>query len=227
MSDERKRESKLTVSHEFSVLQPRPQNAYLIAETDWKRIKRIVKEIVPHKDLYQWVSSFSAGVSVSSAFALLSFKLSSSSPPSWAWTVVSSAFVGSATATAAFFYFNLQQRRTTVRSVEGVLVEITEIEENLAPASLPETQSIKAPGTNTGLTICSALYGADGNWKDVTSLLAAKIQGGRLRVPATNQELGGDPAPNVWKTLRVVYLQGGIEYSKILREDEILSLPED
>jgi hypothetical protein len=111
MADEQKREPKLTVSQEFSVLQPGRQNAYLIAEADWKRIKRIVREIVPHKSIYQIVGSASVGVLVSSASALLSFKLSSSSAPDWAWTIVICAAACSLLMTGAFFILTLSRSK--------------------------------------------------------------------------------------------------------------------
>jgi len=226
MIDEQKREPKLTVSQEFSVLQPGPQNAYLIAEGDWKRIKRIVKEIVPHKSMYQIVGSTFCGVFVTSASALLFFKLSSSSPPGWAWTIVICAAACSLLMTGAFFYFDAQQKQATVRNVDSVLIEIGEIEQNCAPASLPET-SINVSADKTHLTICSAMYGADGHtWKDVASVLSAKIQNGRLNLPVTNVELGGDPLLGVTKKLDVTYSQDGRTWKKTVSENETLSIPE-
>lgn len=217
MNDEQKRESNLTVSQEFSVLQPGPQNAYLIAEADWKRIKRIVKEIVPHKNIYQIVGSGCVGVLVSSAFALLTFEVSDSTLPGWAWTVVICAAACSLLMTIAFFYFDSQQRPATVRTVDSVLVEMSEIEQNCEPAILPEPQ----------LTISSAKYGADGHsWRDVASVLSAKIQAGTLRVSVTNTELGGDPAPNIKKKLEVIYSRGGRTYQRTVPENETLSIPD-
>lgn len=227
MNDEQKREAKLTVSQEFSVLQPRPQNAYLIGEADWKRIKRIVKEIVPQKNIYQIVASGSVGVLVSSAFALLSFKLSSSSPPGWAWTVVICAAACSCLMTIAFFYFDFQQKQATARTVGGVLDEIREIEQNCGPAGLLERSSVNTSAEITELAICSAMYGADGHpWKNVASVLSTKIQDGGLHVPVTNAELGGDPLPNVNKKLEVTYSRGGRTYHKTVPENETLSIPE-
>jgi hypothetical protein len=226
MNDDQKRESNLTVSQEFSVLQPGPQNAYLIGEADWKRIKRIVKEIVPHKNLYQMVGSGFFGVLVSSAFALLSFTLSNSPVPGWAWTTVICAGACSLLMTVAFFYFDSQQRRTTVRTVESVLAEIREIELNCSPASLLEPPSTSISAAKMELTICSALYGVDAVWKDVASILSAKIQDGRLRVLVTNVELGCDPLPNAKKELRVTYSEGGRTYQKTVPENDTLSIPE-
>jgi hypothetical protein len=226
MSDERKREPKLTVSQDFSVLQPGPQNAYLIAEADWKRIKRIVTEIVPPKNAYQIVSSGFLGVLVSSAFALLTFKLSNSPLPGWAWTVVICAASCSLLMTIAFYYFDSQQEQATNRSVTSVLDEIREIEQNRTPASLPGPSFVDVSGEEQGLTILSAVYGAAQSWKDVASILSARIEDGKLLVPVTNEELGPDPLPNVEKRVEVAYSHGGRTYRKVVAENETLSIPE-
>jgi hypothetical protein len=43
----------------------------------------------------------------------------------------------------------------------------------------------------------------------------------------TNEELGGDPAPNVFKSLEVNYSWDGIDHSKIVDEGQDLSLPDE
>ncbi len=226
MIDEQRREPKLTVSQDFSVLQPRPQNAYLIGEADWKRIKRIVTEIVPHRNIYQIVASGSVGVFVSSAFALLSFNLSTSSPPGWAWTVVICTAACSFLMSIAFCYFDLQQKQATVRTAGSVLNEIKEIEQNCVPSSLPERPTANVSAEKPALTILSAVYGAAQSWKDVASVLSTKIENGRLLVPVTNGELGPDPLPDVKKRLEVVYSHGGQTHRTTVPENETLSIPE-
>jgi hypothetical protein len=90
-----------------------------------------------------------------------------------------------------------------------------------------ETSVVDGDEDKTKLNIRSAMYGAEGHaWKDVTSVLSAKIQNGKLRVPITNAELGGDPVPNVVKQLEVTYSEGGQTYQKTIPENEMLSVPE-
>jgi hypothetical protein len=85
----------------------------------------------------------------------------------------------------------------------------------------------RAPQADKGdLTILYARYGAGSIWKDVTPLLRAKVQAGILRLAVTNDELGGDPVPNVLKSIEVTYSRGGRTYSKVVAENEVLSLPE-
>ncbi len=82
------------------------------------------------------------------------------------------------------------------------------------------------PLNTDGLAITSARYGVNALWADVRGRLVAKIQNGTLRIAATNDELGGDPAPNVGKSLVVEYTHGGQSHTKTVREGETLSLPE-
>lgn len=210
MAEEWKSEPKLTVSQEFSVLQPRPQKAYLIAEADWRRIRRIVKEIVPPRNIYQQISSGSVGVFGSSIFALVSLMVSSTPPPNWAWTVVICAVLTSLVASVAFYYVDLMQKQATVRTTDSVLYEMAEIEQGCGPTASDIASSARPSAEARGLNVLSAQYGADGYpWKDVTSILNGRIINARLQVPVTNEELGPDPVPNVKKKIKVQYVLNG------------------
>lgn len=59
------------------------------------------------------------------------------------------------------------------------------------------------------LTILHAQYGAEGHFADVTPTVSAAIKDNRLRLPVTNQALGGDPAPQHPKRLDITYTVGG------------------
>jgi len=78
------------------------------------------------------------------------------------------------------------------------------------------------------LAIRSALYGAFSLGKsgmvDVTDKVAPQVKDGRLRVQAAN-DLGGDPAVNVVKEMRVEYECGGRTNLATARENGILDLP--
>jgi hypothetical protein len=141
MADERESKPKLTVSQEFSVLQPRPQNAYLIAEADWKRIKRMVNEIVPPNNIYQQIGFTSLGVLGSSILALVSLKLSGASPPVWAWVVMWCVLITSLVVAAiTLLLVDPGQKKTTVRTVESVVLEMTQIEQSCAPIAATEVR---------------------------------------------------------------------------------------
>ena len=101
---------------------------------------------------------------------------------------------------------------------------VAEVREKEAVA-IPQGAPAKDLQAGTDLQITKALYGVDGHWQDVTAALRVKVRDGRIRVAATNEELGGDPAPNIRKSLRVVFSLNGEPHSQTLAEDEILSLP--
>lgn len=77
-----------------------------------------------------------------------------------------------------------------------------------------------------GLIILSAKYGADKSWIDVTPLLRAKITDNKLRVTASNDELGTDPIKGVVKNLEVTYSYNGQTRSTKVGETATLFLPE-
>ena len=110
----------------FSVRQPRPQDAYLVPEADWKRIKRMVGEVVPHKNTFQIGASISAGVFATSAFTLLSFWLSKlNPPPAMGVTIVISVTVA-LPMTAVLFYVDSHLTNSTVRMLASCFVRSTD-----------------------------------------------------------------------------------------------------
>lgn len=78
------------------------------------------------------------------------------------------------------------------------------------------------------LVIRRALYGAfslgNSGLVDVTPKVAEQVKDGRLRVAASN-ELGGDPAANVVKEMRVEYVCGGKTNLVTVPENKVLELP--
>jgi len=84
------------------------------------------------------------------------------------------------------------------------LSPITQLEESEAAFfETPRIDSSRADKND--LTILSAKYGADNHWMDVAPLLRAKIVDGKLRLRVTNEEMGGDPFPNMSKKLELTY----------------------
>jgi hypothetical protein len=95
--------------------------------------------------------------------------------------------------------------------------------------TMPPTESTASGRTtrpaDDGLIIASARYGAETNWIDVTAFLASQIRGKALTVPVTNEAFGGDPCPNLPKTLEVAYRHQGVAHSESAAEGSTLSLP--
>ncbi len=91
---------------------------------------------------------------------------------------------------------------------------ITADESNLAPAAR--------------LIIRHATYGAveGGRIADVTAALARSVKKNRLLLVANNETLGGDPALNQVKRLRVEYEIGGQLKTQEIDENQTLAIPE-
>jgi alpha-L-rhamnosidase len=90
-------------------------------------------------------------------------------------------------------------------------------------SALPTAATLGGP-----LTIVSASYEAmDGaGAKDVTDLVKGMVKANKLSVTIGNAELGGDPALNHVKQLRVVYTTGGdAKHSVSMSESAVLSIP--
>ena len=78
------------------------------------------------------------------------------------------------------------------------------------------------------LEIVKAVYGAEGKQKDVTELLQKCVDGLPLVMlpsPSFNDSFGGDPAPDVAKTLVVEYRMNGKHGEATFAEDALIALP--
>ncbi len=226
MDDRRNSGREITVSREFSVHQPMRQHAFVIPETDWKRVERAVRGIIPSRDVHQILASILAGVFLTSGSVLTSFYFVIPTPPNWAWTTAICATICSLLLAIALFVFHLQQQATTVRTVNSALSEMGDIRRDLAPPWSGDSPLDGDSAKESNLRIISALYGAgDGGWKDVTGVLISRISDGSLRIAATNEELGSDPAPYKVKNLVVAYMHNGEACSRSVSEGEELSIP--
>lgn len=78
------------------------------------------------------------------------------------------------------------------------------------------------------LFIRKAVYGSlpNGPSADVTDIVADLVRKNRLSVEASNDQFGGDPAPNVVKKLRVDYTFDGVNHSKTVGENQTLTIPD-
>jgi hypothetical protein len=77
-----------------------------------------------------------------------------------------------------------------------------------------------------GLNIINATYGAGRQHRDVTRRLQSLIREGRLAIVVDNAVLGGDPAPNVPKSLLVTFTNGrGRQREVQINEGDRLNIP--
>jgi hypothetical protein len=75
------------------------------------------------------------------------------------------------------------------------------------------------------IRIISAFWGAPGRNRDVTRLLQERMRDGRLRIRASNDEMGVDPAYGSVKALTVVYEMRGRKQEVKVPEGDYLELP--
>jgi DnaJ-like protein C11, C-terminal len=75
------------------------------------------------------------------------------------------------------------------------------------------------------LDIVKAVYGQNGQGKDVTRKLQRMIQNNTLDVKVTNDNMGGDPNVGADKSLKVDYTYRGQNLHKTVQEGKRLQLP--
>jgi hypothetical protein len=91
-------------------------------------------------------------------------------------------------------------------------------------ASQPTPESAQYVPTSGALQIIRALYGTDDAQIDVTDALSKLIVDGQLDM-LVNNDLGGDPSPNVAKHLRLDYRIGEKVMGQRYREGDRVELP--
>jgi hypothetical protein len=83
------------------------------------------------------------------------------------------------------------------------------------------------PAYGGGLQILRADYGTDNRFVNVTSRLAANVQGNALTLRITNDSMGGDPAEDHPKVLNVWYSFNGRVGNVLVNEKDTLNLPSE
>lgn len=73
--------------------------------------------------------------------------------------------------------------------------------------------------------ILRAWWGAGSQSWDVTSRVQSLVNSGVTNIVANNKAMGGDPAPNQYKTLTVVYSNGRGQRQVRIPENQSLNLP--
>jgi hypothetical protein len=110
-----------------------------------------------------------------------------------------------------FYIFNGRQSRVVVNE-KGFL-------------NLPGNDAWRPRDNDDRLEILEATYGAGDRRRDVTSLVRSQVRGNSLQVFVSNAAMGGDPAENQKKRLRVIYLWQGLRYQLTAGEGETLAIP--
>ncbi len=110
-----------------------------------------------------------------------------------------------------FYIFNGRQSRVVVNE-KGNL-------------NLPGNDAWSPREYDDRIEVLEATYGAGDRRRDVTSLVRSQVRGNSLQLFVSNPAMGGDPAENQKKRLRVIYLWQGLRYQITAGEGETLAIP--
>jgi hypothetical protein len=110
-----------------------------------------------------------------------------------------------------FYIFNGRQSRVVVNE-KGHL-------------NLPGSDASSPREYDDRMEVLEATYGAGDRRRDVTSLVRSQVRGNSLQLFVSNAAMGGDPAENQKKRLRVIYLWQGLRYQITAGEGETLAVP--
>jgi|ERR1700722_1620203 len=122
--NEPKEEPKIRVSQEYSVTLPQNRNAYMVLITDWQKIKRMIRKMVPQQNWYQICASLSAGVALTT---LVGFVLADN-PTEHFKIVTGFVLLASCLFAIGLFALDAQQRKYVSESSSNVLEEMDELE---------------------------------------------------------------------------------------------------
>jgi hypothetical protein len=110
-----------------------------------------------------------------------------------------------------FYIFNGRQSRVTVNERDNL--------------NLPGNDAWSHRDSDDRLEILEASYGAGDRRRDVTGFVRSQVRGNSLQILVSNAVMGGDPAENQRKRLRVIYLWQGLRYQLTAGEGETLAIP--
>jgi hypothetical protein len=116
-------------SQDYVVYQAKKEGVYPIKETDWTRLKRLVKGIIPNKSLFQILSSISFGVFASAIFALIGLN-TAEKLGTWVMPTTWVIFSVSLIAGIGLLILGRLQKDMITYSTNDVLTEMAEIEKS-------------------------------------------------------------------------------------------------
>jgi len=128
-------EKKFKFSREFSVDVPPAGRAYFIPVTEWERLKRMIRQIVPPQNWFQAGGWLFAGIAATTLIGIWQ-----SDNPSLHFKVVAWAVVlCGAIMAIALFCLDGQQRQDITQSAQSVIDEMIELENTYAAHTEAET----------------------------------------------------------------------------------------
>lgn len=120
--------NKYTIRQEYLVYKIKEKKVYPVCESDWERIKRMIRNIVPHKRIYQIFANIFIGICISSAFSLVAFNAAEKIAP-WVLPAMWCIFSVSLLLSIALLFLDSQQKTIISTSAGNVITEMMQIEE--------------------------------------------------------------------------------------------------
>jgi hypothetical protein len=111
------------------LLEPKKQNAYLIIESDWVRIKKMVGRITPNRRYFEIVSSSLFGICASSVFSIFSLN-SADNVANWVTVVSWVILITSLICGIGLYYLSNEHKDIIDNSADDVIDEMNLIEES-------------------------------------------------------------------------------------------------
>jgi hypothetical protein len=139
--------SGLKITRDYVVYQPREQCVFPIEDADWRRLKRLINNIVPQRRLFEVLSSISFGVFASAILSLVAFYATKDLAP-WVlpttWLTLGCSFVLG----ISFEMLYRQQHKVSTASVSVILDEMDQLEKDfVSPAENVIDKSEKICGS--------------------------------------------------------------------------------
>ena len=128
-------------TQDFSMYTPKDQSVYPINIVNWRKLKQMIKNIIPHSRIFQILASIMLGTFFSSILSLVALN-TSEKPVSWAISTTWIILICSLIIGLALFYLDKLQKEFITASTTSVLEEMELIEENLEPPIVPNTEKI-------------------------------------------------------------------------------------
>lgn len=119
--------SDFKFSQEYVLYKSKKEGVYPIKETDWYRIKRLIRGIIPNKNNFQTLSSTSFGFSASAIFSFIGF-MTVEKLNKWIIPITFLLSTISLLAGIGFFFLDRFQNKMITYSTADVLTEMQEIE---------------------------------------------------------------------------------------------------
>jgi cbb3-type cytochrome oxidase subunit 3 len=119
------------ITQDYVIYNVKKECIFPIKETEWNRLKSMIESIIPHKKIFQILSSILWGVFASSIFSLIGFQTAKDNLDKWVLPTTWAIFFVSLFLGICLLILDNQQKEIINNSAESVLSEMETIEKSL------------------------------------------------------------------------------------------------